>query len=45
MIDGGKIPISVYWYDTGGHAVIVRALKYALGLENYLHISPSFYAP
>lgn len=43
MIDGGKIPISGYWYYTGSHAVVVRALKYALGLEKYLHISPSFY--
>ncbi len=45
MIDGGKIPISVYWYSTGGHTVIVRTLKYGLGMEKYLHISPSFYAP
>jgi hypothetical protein len=45
MIDGGKIPISVYWYSTGSHTVIVRTLKYGLGMEKYLHISPSFYAP
>ena len=45
MIDGGKIPISVYWYSTGRHTVIVRTLKYGLGMEKYLHISPSFYAP
>ncbi len=45
MIDGGKIPISVYSYYTGSHAVIVRTLKYGLGMEKYLHISPSFYAP
>lgn len=44
MIDGGKIPISVYSYYTGSHAVIVRTLKYGLGMEKYLHISPSFYA-
>ena len=45
MIDGGKIPISVYSYSTDSHAVIVRTLKYGLGMEKYLHISPSFYAP
>jgi len=45
MIDGDTIPISVYWYHTGSHAVIVRALKYALGMEKYLHISPNFYEP
>lgn len=45
MIDGGKIPISVYSYSTGSHTVIVRTLKYGLGMEKYLHISPSFYAP
>ncbi len=44
MIDGSTIPISIYWYDTGNHAVIVRTLQYALGLEKYLHLSPSFYA-
>ncbi len=45
MIDGGKIPISVYSYSPSIHAVIVRTLKYGLGMEKYLHISPSFYAP
>jgi hypothetical protein len=45
MIDGGKIPISVYSYFPSSHAVIVRTLKYGLGMEKYLHISPSFYAP
>ncbi|NCT44980.1 MAG: hypothetical protein GPJ35_17415 [Microcystis aeruginosa G11-09] len=43
MIDGGKIPISVYSYFPSSHAVIVRTLKYGLGMEKYLHISPSFW--
>ncbi|MCA2504551.1 MAG: hypothetical protein IM550_14525 [Microcystis sp. M54BS1] len=47
MNDDSKIPISDYcnFYDTGSHTVNVRALKYGLGLEKNLHISPSFYAP
>ncbi|MFQ3583915.1 MAG: hypothetical protein SNJ85_03130, partial [Cyanobacteriota bacterium] len=39
MIDGDTIPISIYWYYTGSHALIVRALKYALGMEKYLYKS------
>jgi hypothetical protein len=39
MHDGGKIPISEYQYE--GHAVVVRALKYAIGLQAWLHISPT----
>lgn len=52
MIDGSVTPISLYWYYTGGHALVVRALKYGVGLQNWLHISPGmrqefqeFYTP
>jgi len=48
MIDGGKIPISSYQYKydydyDACHELIVRALKYALRLETWLHIAPDFY--
>lgn len=41
MENGEKQPISVYWYSsTSGAHLVVRSLKYAIGLQSWLHLSP-----
>jgi hypothetical protein len=41
MKHGEKQPISIYWYSsTSGAHLVVRSLKYAIGLQTWLHLSP-----
>jgi len=41
MKSGEKEPISNYQYSfTAGHDIVVRALRYNLGLQSWLHFSP-----
>ncbi len=41
MKNGEKQPISIYWYSsTSGAHLVVRSLKYVIGLQTWLHLSP-----